>query len=109
MKFLLAAELPPRLAKALVRKGHVAWHVADCGLLTAKDRDIWRFAMQEGAALITKDADFAALRISAPNGPPVVWLRLGNIGNDALEKALFSALREISAAGEAKESVVEIG
>ena len=105
MKFLLAAELPPRLAKAMVRKGHVAWHVTDCGMLTAKDRDIWRFATQEGAALVTKDADFTALRTRAPDGPPVIWLRLDNVGNDALEKALLSALPQITAAG---EGVVEV-
>ena len=106
MKFLLAAELPPRLAIAMVRKGHVAWHVADCGLLTAKDRDIWRFAAQEGAALVTKDGDFAALRMRTPDGPPVVWLRLGNIGNAALEKALLSTLAQIAATAE--EGVVEV-
>ena len=106
MKVLLAAELPPRLAKAMVRKGHVAWHVADCGLLTAKDRDVWRFAAQEGAALVTKDGDFAALRTGAPGGPPVVWLRLGHMGNDALEKALLAALAQISVA--TGEGVVEV-
>ena len=103
MKFLLAAELPPRLAKAMVRKGHVAWHVTDCGMLSAKDRDIWRFATAEGAALVTKDADFPAMRMHAADGPPVVWLRLGNAGNDALEKALLSALPQI-----AGEGVVEV-
>ena len=105
MKFLLAAELPLRLAKALVRKGHVAWHVYECGLLTAKDRDIWRFATQEGAAVVTKDADFATPRTRALDGPPVVRLRLGNVDNDALEKALLSALPQIAAAG---EGVVEV-
>jgi predicted nuclease of predicted toxin-antitoxin system len=108
VKFLLAAELPPRLAKAMVRKGHVAWHAADCGLLTAKDRDIWQFAMAEGAALVTKDADFTALRTRMPDGHAVVWLRLGNIGNDALEKVLLSALPEIVTVIEAGEGVVEI-
>jgi predicted nuclease of predicted toxin-antitoxin system len=105
VKFLLAAELPPRLAKAMVRKGHVAWHVTDCGMLSAKDRDIWRFATAEGAALVTKDGDFAALRTRAQGGLPVVWLRLGNVGNDALEQALLSALPQIAAAG---EGVVEV-
>ncbi len=108
MRFLLAAELPPRLTKALVRKGHVAWHVYECGLLTAKDRDIWRFAMAEGAAVVTKDCDFAAMRMHADAGPPVVWLRLRNVPNDALEKALLSALPEIVAAITAGEGVVEV-
>ena len=88
MKFILDAHLPPHLAKAFVRAGHVAWHVYDCGLLGAKDRDIRRFAAEQGAAVVTQNSDFAA----AGEGPPVVWLRLGNIGSAALEKALLSAL-----------------
>ncbi len=108
MKFLLDAQLPPRLTKALTRAGHEAQHVYACGLLSANDRDIWRFAVQDGAALVTKDADFAAMRVHAQDGPPVVWLRLGNVSNDALEKALLRALSEIVAAIEAGEGVVEI-
>jgi len=104
MKFLFAAELPPRLAKAMVRKGHVAWHVTDCGMLTARDRDVWRFATQEGAAVVTKHRDCAAMGARTSDGPPVVWLQLGNIGNDAIEKALLRALPEI----EAGEGVVEV-
>lgn len=102
MKFLLDASLPPRLAQALVRRGHVAWHVADCRMLSGKDRELWRFALAEGAAIVTRDADFAALR--APGGPPVVWFRPGNAGKNALEKALLAALRQIAAG----ETVVEL-
>ncbi len=108
MKFLLDAQLPPRLAKALVQTRHVAWHVSECGLLTAQDRDIWRFAEKEGAAVVTKDADFAAMRLHASSNPPVVWLPLGNVPNDALEKALLRALPEIITAIEAGEGVVEV-
>jgi predicted nuclease of predicted toxin-antitoxin system len=108
VKFLLDAQLPPRLAKALARTGHGALHVYECGLLTAKDRDIWKFAVKQKAVIVTKDADFAALRMHAPSGPPVVWLRLRNISNDSLEKTLLSALPEIVEAIEAGEGVVEV-
>lgn len=108
MKFVLDAQLLPRMAKALVRAGHVAWHVYDCGLLTAKDRDIWRFAVKEGATIVTKDADIPAMRIYADDGPTVVWLHIGNIRNDELEKALLSALPDITAAIEAGEYVMEV-
>ena len=108
MKFILDAQLPPRLAKALARAGHEARHVYECGLLTAKDRDIWKFAIKEGAAVVTKDADFPAMRMHALDGPPGVWLRLGNVGNDALEKALLRALPEIVAAIDMGEVVVEV-
>ncbi len=108
MKFLLDAQLPPHLAKALTRAGHGAKHVYDCGLLTAKDRDIWQFATKEGAAVVTKDSDFAAMRMHAPSGPAVIWLRLGNVSNDAVIKVLLSSLPEIAAAIEAGEGVVEV-
>ena len=102
MKFILDAHLPPHLAKAFVRAGHVAWHVYDCGLLGAKDRDIRRFAAEQGAAVVTRNSDFAT------DGPPVVRLRLGNIGNATLEKALLFALPQIAAAIGAKEGLVEV-
>ena len=102
MKLVLDAGLPPRLAKALVRKGHVAWHVTDCGMLAAKDRDIGRFAAEQGAVVVTGNCDFAA------DGPPVLWLRLGTVASGALEKALLAALPQIAAAIEAGERLVEI-
>ena len=108
MKFLLDAQLPPRLVKALARAGHEALHVYECGLLTAKDRDIWKFAAKQRAVIVTKDADFAAMRAHAGRGPAVVWLRLGNVSNDALIEALLSALPEVVAAIEAGEGIVEV-
>jgi predicted nuclease of predicted toxin-antitoxin system len=105
VKFLLDAQLPPRLVKALKRAGHEASHVYDCGLLTAPDRAIGKYAVKEKAVLITKDADFAALA----RGPAVVWLRLGNVSNDALIAMVKAALPEIVAALEAGEGLVEVG
>lgn len=121
MKFLIDAQLPPKLTRALTRGGHVAVHVYECGLLTAKDGDIWKYAAKQGAVVITKDADFEAFagnvgtglpsgtaKTRAKRGPAVVWLRLGNVTNDALIKAVVGALPEIIAAIEAGESLVEV-
>jgi predicted nuclease of predicted toxin-antitoxin system len=126
MKFLLDAQLPPRLTRALTRGGHVAVHVTECGLLTAKDTDIWKYAAKQKAVVITKDADFAAMRLGAfsgkvetgfpsenatvrkSRGPAVVWLRLGSVTNDALIEAVVAALPEIVAAIEAGEGLVEV-
>ena len=104
MKFLLDAQLPPRLVKALKRAGHATEHVYDCGLLTATDRDIGKYAAKEKAVVITKDADFAAMSA----GSAVVWLRLGNVSNDVLIAAVMAALPEIIAAIEAGEGLVEV-
>jgi predicted nuclease of predicted toxin-antitoxin system len=125
MKFLIDAQLPPKLTRALTRGGHVALHVYECGLLTAKDSDIWKYAAKQGAVVITKDADFAAIALAgkagtslrsgiatpktrAKRGPAVVWLRLGNVTNDALIKAVVGVLPQIIAAIEAGEDLVEV-
>lgn len=41
------------------------------------------------------------------DGPPVVWLRLGNIGSATLERVLLSALPQIAAAGGGSASDAE--
>ena len=57
MRFLVDAQLPPALARSLDAHGHSAEHVADVGLLSADDRDIWVYASGVGAAIVTKDED----------------------------------------------------
>lgn len=74
----------------------------------ASDDAIWKYAASTGASLITKDEDFAALAAREPNGPQVVWLRVGNISNDALWRAINPQLDDIVAALNAGERVVEI-
>jgi predicted nuclease of predicted toxin-antitoxin system len=60
--FLVDAQLPPSLVEALRDAGYEAVHVADLGLLTATDRQIWDEAVSRSAVLTTKDRD---LRFSA--------------------------------------------
>jgi predicted nuclease of predicted toxin-antitoxin system len=44
--------------RRLAEQGHVAEHVADVGLLSASGSEIWRYAIEHDAALISKDEDF---------------------------------------------------
>jgi len=92
----------------LRRAGHDADHVFELGMLAAPDIEIWRHAEKTGAVILTKDADFAAMRIHATSGPAVVWLRLGNLTNAELERALKAAIQEIFAALEMREKIVEL-
>jgi len=108
LRFLIDAQLSPKLATALGKAGHEAEHVFEVGLLTAPDIEIWRYAERVGAAIITKDSDFAAMRMHATSGPTVVWLRLGNATNEILTDILMSVLAEILAALEAGETIVEV-
>jgi len=54
------------------------------GLREADDRAIWAQAQQTAAVIVTKDEDFAARAQQLPDGPVIVWLRVGNTTNRVL-------------------------
>ena len=69
MRFLVDAQLPPALARVLSAHGHVAEHVNDIGPGDAPDGDLWRYALQHGAVIVTKDEDFSDMALLADRAP----------------------------------------
>lgn len=108
MKFLVDSQLPPALARWLVAAGHEAEHVGDRGMQAAPDTTIWDLALREGAAIITKDEDFARRRAMADVGPPVVWIRLRNTRRWVLVAWFEVALPPILSALERGEMLIEV-
>ena len=108
IRFLIDAQLPPGLAQRLAARGYAAEHVNRVDLGIARDRDIWLYAARTAATLVTKDEDFVALARQEPTGPQVIWIRVGNISNDALWRAVDPQLDEIIQALSAGERIVEI-
>jgi predicted nuclease of predicted toxin-antitoxin system len=108
VKFLIDAQLPPSLAQSLKSAGHESIHVFDVKLISAPDTEIWSYALKTGAAILTKDQDFAALRHAATAGPVVIWLRMGNIANAVLAERLIASLPQIVSAVENGEPVIEL-
>ncbi len=108
IRFLIDAQLPPGLAQRLAARGYPSEQVNRINLGVATDEAIWRYAARTGATLITKDEDFAALSQREASGPQVVWIRLGNIGNNALWRAIEPQLDEIVQALNAGERIVVI-
>lgn len=82
MHFLVDAQLPPVLCSWLADQGHSAVHVTEVLTGQAPDRDVAEYAERHAMTLMSKDDDFV-LRY-----PPVkyrlIWLRCGNITNNAL-------------------------
>ena len=72
MRFLVDAQLPVALARWLASKGFDADHVSDLGLEAASDTDIWNFAAERSAIIVSKDEDFAQRRMLSRSGPAVV-------------------------------------
>lgn len=107
MRFLVDAQLPPALARWLTENGHEAQHVADIGLEEAKDRMIWKTAIQLQAVIITKDEDFFQMA-TLGSGPQVVWIKSGNTSRRALLKRMAILLPLVVEALQAGEHIVEI-
>jgi predicted nuclease of predicted toxin-antitoxin system len=108
MKFIVDAQLPPALARCLVRLGHESEHVLNVGLLGADDRSIQQYATAHNIVVITKDEDFAANLLWQKNNPAVVWLRVGNCSNQALLNWFLPILPKILLRLQEGEKLVEV-
>ncbi len=76
MRFLLDANLSPRLVTGLVEAGYAVRHVDEIGLLGASDVEIFDRAAEDGDVVITADSDFSMLLAARGSvGPSVVLLR----------------------------------
>jgi predicted nuclease of predicted toxin-antitoxin system len=105
--FLVDAQLPPSLAEALRQASCQAVHLIDLGMLAATDEQIWDEAISRSAVLVTKDRDFPVRRAAGNDGPAILWIRVGNIGNRKLIELVLRALPEIADAIERGEAVIE--
>jgi predicted nuclease of predicted toxin-antitoxin system len=108
VRFLIDAQLPPALAKALIEAGHDAEHVESAGLRHAGDADIWNYALNNQRAIITKDEDFASRSLVAAHSPRIVWVRVPNCSKRQLLRWLLPEMRQIVQAFEAGNTLVEI-
>ena len=108
MRFLVDAQLPPRLARRLTELGHEAIHVADLGVAGGSDAQIWTIAVERAAILVTKDQDFAIARAASKEGPAIIWVRIGNTTNEALIARLISSLDAIAEAFARGDTIVEL-
>ena len=98
MKFLVDANLPPRLCDGLRSHGHNGEHLFYRNQLTATDTQVWSLGKVETWVIISKDVDFfdRALLYGAP--PQVVHVAVGNCSNARLFDALGSKWDDIEQA-----------
>ena len=108
MRFLVDTNLPPAVAVLITSLGHDAQHTSTIGMERAKDRDIWRHAKAAGGSIVTKDEDFVLFKAADPDGPTVVWVRIGNALRRVILHRLATAWPTVVAKLDAGESVVEI-
>lgn len=106
MKFLVDAQLPARLARALTKAGHDAKHTTELPDGNhSSDSDVTAFADAEDRVVVSKDADF---RISHQlHGRPrrLLIVAIGNVTNNDLLAAFDVHLEVIVAAFEDADRV----
>jgi predicted nuclease of predicted toxin-antitoxin system len=108
MRFLVDAQLPRAICPLLAHPDHEALHVKDVLPLDAADADIWRMALANGQVIVTKDEDFARRQQSSGAGPQIVWIRIWNCTNAALQTALKVVWPSVCALLESGEKLVEV-
>ena len=108
MKIIIDAQLPPALAKMLCEQGVDAVAVRDIGLLDASDSEIWRYALQNEAAIVTKDEDFIERSLASRQIPVIIWLRIGNSTNRMLRQWVLPLWPDVVRRMEAGDRVIEV-
>ncbi|QPN66211.1 DUF5615 family PIN-like protein [Synechococcus sp. CBW1006] len=106
----LDAQLSPALATWIMAQWpHIqAVPLRNLGLRDAEDRDIFAHAKTAGAVVMTKDRDFLALLFKQGPPPQVIWLRVGNSSNKALQAVLLRTLDQAIASLLEGEPWVEV-
>ena len=105
MKLLFDQNLSPRLVALLADVFPGSLHVREAGLARATDEIVWRFALERGFAIVSKDSDFQERSQIAGSAPKVVWIRRGNCSTRDIEAILrthtprIAALEQESASG----------
>ena len=96
MRFLVDAQLPPRLARWLQAERHDAVHTRDLpeGNRTG-DTTINELSMREQRAVITKDEDFIDMFLLRHQPDKLLLVSTGNISNEELEQLFHTNLEAI--------------
>ncbi|MFM9974921.1 MAG: DUF5615 family PIN-like protein [Beijerinckiaceae bacterium] len=108
MRFLVDAQLPRTICPLLAQSDHEALHVKDILPLDASDAEIWRMALANGQVIVTKDEDFVRRQQSGGSGPQIVWIRIGNCSNRALQAVIGSVWPSVCAMLADGEKLVEL-
>ena len=96
MKILLDANISWKLVNILSPVFGDCVHIDLIGLTAPiEDKDIWKYALNNGYIIITKDNDFLDLLELKGFPPKVVLLKTGNNSSRALADLLISAKSKI--------------
>lgn len=97
MKFLVDAQLPRRLARALQVAGHDTVHTLDLPMQNrTPDNDIIEIAEQENRVVISKDADFVHSHLLYGRPPKLLLISTGNVSNKELDTLFIPQIEALA-------------
>ena len=97
MKLRIDENLSRRLAESIGDLYAGSCHVEGCGLISARDLEVWRYAAENGFAIVSKDSDFSERSALHGSPPKVIWLRIGNCTRDRAGFVLRDSFPRIQA------------
>lgn len=104
MKLLLDANLSWRLRKMLSHDFSEVYHADYVDLsLPASDIDIWNWAKEQNAVIVTNDEDFFHLLLQKGFPPSIVLLRIGNQSTQRTAEVLINRKVDIEQLHESKD------
>jgi predicted nuclease of predicted toxin-antitoxin system len=95
VRFLVDANLSPRVAAWLRDKGYGALHVVDRGLAAGRDREIFEQAAREGRTVLTADLDFGDILARGGGSGSVVIMRLRSTNTARITTRLDKVLPQV--------------
>ena len=85
MKFLIDAQLPPKLSDWLKNRGFASRHMIEIpGGLITPDEIIWKIAKENDEIIVSKDSDFFDKSLLEDHPPQLLRINLGNCSNQDL-------------------------
>jgi predicted nuclease of predicted toxin-antitoxin system len=108
VRFLVDANISPRVAEWLRNNGHDAVHVFEVGLNQAGDREILEEAASRRQILLTVDLDFGEILAQSSGRASVLILRLRSTTTAKVSSRLDVALAQVAPALE-DGAVVVVG
>lgn len=109
MKILVDNQLPLALARHIEGSlGVPCLHVCDVGLDHASDHEVWKYAISSGSVIVSKDEDFLHLSIADLNGPPLIWVRMGNCRKPVLLAAFDRCWPDMVAELNSGSKIIEV-
>ncbi len=92
MRLLFDENLSHRLAELLADHFPNSTHVRNVGLKASNDPEVWKYAVENGLVIVSKDSDMHDRSLLFGFPPKVIWIRLGNCSTREVEELI---LREI--------------